>query len=92
MAQRLDPQIALGEVIRSRREELDKTQEAIALAADTDQARISRVEAGDNPSYGLAVRIAHALGWTLAELVRRVEALERGRPTGDDHSGPPSSG
>jgi transcriptional regulator with XRE-family HTH domain len=92
MAQRADPQIALGEVIRSRREELDKTQEAIALAADTDQARISRVEAGDNPSYGLAGRIAHALGWTLAELVGRVEALERERPNRDDHSGPPSSG
>jgi predicted transcriptional regulator len=76
MAQRSDPQIAHGEVIRSRREELDMTQEAIALAAETDQARISRVESGDNPSYGLVRRIARALGWTLAELVLRVEGRE----------------
>jgi transcriptional regulator with XRE-family HTH domain len=85
MAQRHDPQFALGEVIRSRREEFEKTQEAIALAADTDQARISRVEEGANPSYGLAGRIARALGWTHAELVHRVEALENGRQApGDD--------
>lgn len=76
MAQRPSPQFALGEVIRTRREELDETQEAIALAADTDQARISRIESGENPSYGLAGRIARALGWTHAELVRRVEARE----------------
>jgi len=85
VAQRPDPQIALGEVIRSRRKELDKTQEAIALAADTDQARISRVEGGENPSYGLARRIARALGWTLPELAQRAEALENDQPTpGDD--------
>jgi transcriptional regulator with XRE-family HTH domain len=84
MAQRPDPQIALGEVIRSRRKELDKTQEAIALAADTDQARISRVEGGENPSYGLANRIARALGWTLPELARRAETLENGQPKPDD--------
>ncbi len=85
MAQRPDPQIALGEVIRSRRKELDKTQEAIALAADTDQARISRVEGGENPSYGLASRIARALGWTLPELAQRAEALENDQPNpGDD--------
>jgi transcriptional regulator with XRE-family HTH domain len=80
VAQRPDPQIALGEVIRSRRKELDKTQEAIALAADTDQARISRVEGGENPSYGLARRIARALGWTLPELAQRAEALENDQP------------
>jgi predicted transcriptional regulator len=76
MAQRLDPQLALGQVIRARREELDRTQESIALAADTDQARISRIEEGANPSYALAGRIARALGWSHAELVQRVEARE----------------
>lgn len=76
MAQRPDPQFALGEVIRSRREELGMTQEEVALAADTDQARISRIENGENPSYGLARRIALALGWTLPELARRAEARE----------------
>jgi transcriptional regulator with XRE-family HTH domain len=80
MARRHDPQFALGEVIRSRREELEKTQEDIALAADTDQARISRIEKGANPGYGLAGRIARALGWSHSELVRRVEALENEEP------------
>ena len=88
MAQRPDPQIALGEVIRSRRKELDKTQEAIALAADTDQARISRVEGGENPSYGLARRIARALGWTLPELAQRAEALENDQPKPADDGQP----
>ena len=76
MAQRLDPQPALGAVMRTRREELDKTQEEVALAAGTDQARISRVEKGENPSYGLAKRIARALGWSFSELVKREEDLE----------------
>lgn len=91
MPQRPDPQIVLGEVIRDRRVELDKSQEQIGLAADSSQARLSRIEAGENPSYGLAGRIARALGWTHAELVRRVEALENdrrkaaddGQPSGD---------
>ncbi len=76
MAQRLDPQPALGEVIRKRRIELGQTQEVVALAADTDQARVSRVEDGDNPSFGLARRIAAALGWSLAELAQRIEEHE----------------
>ena len=76
MAQRPDPQIALGAVIRARREELEKTQEQIALASETDQARVSRVERGENPSYGLAKRIALALGWSLPELAQRAEDLE----------------
>jgi transcriptional regulator with XRE-family HTH domain len=88
MPQRPDPQIALGEVIRGRREELDKSQEQIGLAADSSQAQISRIEAGENPSYGLAGRIARALGWTYAELVHRVEALESARQTPADDGRP----
>jgi transcriptional regulator with XRE-family HTH domain len=76
MPQRPDPQIALGEVIRERREALELSQEGVALAADTTQGRISEIESGDNPSYGLAGRIAWALGWSHAELVERVEARE----------------
>lgn len=76
MPQRPDPQIALGEVIRERREELGMSQEQVGLAADSSQAQLSRIEAGENPSYGLAGRIAHALGWSHAELVQHVEASE----------------
>jgi transcriptional regulator with XRE-family HTH domain len=88
MPQRPDPQIALGEVIRDRRIELDKSQEQIGLAADSSQAQISRIEAGENPSYGLARRVARALGWTLPELAQRAEALENARQTPADDGRP----
>jgi transcriptional regulator with XRE-family HTH domain len=76
MAQRPDPQNALGEVIRERREQTEQSQEQVGLAADSSQAQISRIEKGENPSYGLAGRIARALGWSHPELVQRVEARE----------------
>jgi hypothetical protein len=34
-----EPSSALGDIIRERREELEISQEAVALAAGTDQAR-----------------------------------------------------
>lgn len=77
MPQRPDPQIALGEVICERREELELSQEEVALAAGSSQGRISEIECGDNPSFGLALRIARALGWSPVELMRRVEERER---------------
>lgn len=80
MPQRPDPQIALGEVIRERRIELEMSQEHVGLVAGSSQAQISRIEAGENPSYGLAGRIARALGWSHAELVHRVEAREAAQP------------
>jgi transcriptional regulator with XRE-family HTH domain len=90
MPQRPDPQFALGDVIRDRRVELDKSQEQIGLAADSSQAQISRIEAGENPSYGLAGRIARALGWSHAELVRRVEEREGTQPPTAETGSPPS--
>ena len=79
MAQRPDPQTAYGGLVRDRREELDMSQEEVGLAAGTTQGRISEIEAGDNPSFGLSARIARALGWSHAELVRRLEDRERKR-------------
>ena len=79
MPQRPDPQIALGEVIWERREKLEMSQEEVALAAGSSQGRISEIECGDNPSFGLALRIARALGWSPVELVRRVEERERSK-------------
>jgi transcriptional regulator with XRE-family HTH domain len=84
MPQRPDPQTALGEVISERREELEMSQEEVALAAGTSQGRISEIESGDNPSFGLAMRVARALGWSPVELARRVEQRELGkRPSAD---------
>jgi transcriptional regulator with XRE-family HTH domain len=79
MPQRSDPQPALGEVIRDRREELELSQEEVALAAGTSQGRISDIESGDNPSFGLSGRIAKALGWSHVELVHRVESRKLAR-------------
>jgi len=79
MARRPDPQLAFAEVICERRKELDMSQEEVALAAGSTQGRISEIECGDNPSFGLAMRIARALGWSPVELVRRVEQRELGR-------------
>jgi len=71
-----EPSSALGDIIRERREELEMSQEAVGLAAGTDQARISRIEDGESPRMVLFRRIAKALGWTGAELMRRVEERE----------------
>ena len=77
MARHAEPQVALGRVIASRREELGLKQEQLALAVGTDQARISRIEnAGDNPSYGLVERIAKALELELWELAKQAGELE----------------
>jgi transcriptional regulator with XRE-family HTH domain len=72
-----EPSSALGDIIRERREELEMSQEAVGLAADTDQARISRIEAGESPRVVLFRRIARGLGWTGTELMRRLEDRER---------------
>jgi transcriptional regulator with XRE-family HTH domain len=79
MPRSTDTQRALGEVIFERREELDLSQEDVALAAGSTQGRISQIEAGHNPSFGLARRIARALGWSSVELMRRVEEREARR-------------
>lgn len=79
MPQRPDPQTAYGALVRERREELEMSQEDVGLAAGTTQGRISEIEAGDNPSFGLSARIARALGWSHVELVRRLEDREARR-------------
>jgi transcriptional regulator with XRE-family HTH domain len=77
-------QSALGELIRERREELDMTQEAVGLAAGTDQARISRIESGESPRVALFQGIARALDLSGLELMRLLEEREatqaRARP------------
>ncbi|MCL2769317.1 MAG: helix-turn-helix domain-containing protein [Solirubrobacterales bacterium] len=80
MPRRREPQPALGHVIYGRRKELGLSQETVALAAGTDQARMSRIEtAGDNPSLASFERIADALElepWELLKRVREHQAQE----------------
>lgn len=87
MPRKPEPQRALGNVIRARREALGLSQEEVALAVGTDQARVSRIEnAGDNPSYGMVERIAQALGLELWELAKMALDLDAQEPAVEDAS------
>ena len=81
---RPDAQRALGEIIRERREELEMSQEAVGLAAGTDQARISRIESGESPRVVLLQGIARALGWSGVELMQRLEDRETAPAQAED--------
>ena len=72
-----DFQIALGQAVDARRQELGLTQEQLHLRADLHQRWISNVETGKrNPSYGSLRRLAAALGLSASELLARAEAIE----------------
>ena len=76
----------IGQVIREIREAHKATLEEIALAADTNASNLSRIERGTQGySPETLERIAAALGVTVSELHRRIEAASRG--TGTSGSG-----
>jgi transcriptional regulator with XRE-family HTH domain len=71
------PQTALGLAVKQRREELELTQEQLALRSDLHQRWISNVETGKrNPSYVSLRRLAAGLGVSASELIARAEKLE----------------
>jgi transcriptional regulator with XRE-family HTH domain len=68
---------ALGLAVKARREELQLTQEALALRADLHQRWVSNVETGKrNPSYGSLRRLAAGLDLSASELLQRAEQIE----------------
>jgi transcriptional regulator with XRE-family HTH domain len=70
-------QAALGLAVKARREELELTQEAVALRADLHQRWISNVENGKrNPSYGSLRRLAAGLDLSASELLASAEQIE----------------
>lgn len=70
-------QTALGAAVKARREELELTQEQLALRSELHQRWISNVETGKrNPSYASLRRLAASLDLTTSELIARAEALE----------------
>jgi transcriptional regulator with XRE-family HTH domain len=72
-------QLALGLAVKQRRQELDLTQEQLALRSELHQRWISNVETGKrNPSYGSLRRLAVALDLSTSELLARAEAIEAG--------------
>lgn len=75
-------QVALGEAVKARRQDLGLTQEQLSLRSDLHQRWVSNVETGKrNPSYASLRRLAAALELTTAQLISRAEACEgRAKP------------
>ncbi len=70
--QRQHPALAaLGDTIRKIRIKRGISQEELALLAEVDRSHIGRVERGDNNVAVLTLlRIAHALGVTMKDLMK----------------------
>jgi transcriptional regulator with XRE-family HTH domain len=70
-------QLALGQAVKQRREELGLTQEQLDNNTNLHQRWISNVETGKrNPSYGSLRRLAAGLDLSASELLARAEQIE----------------
>jgi len=66
---------ALGQNLRRRREARELTQEKLAERASLDPTYISGIERGRrNPGIKNVAKLAKALGFTTAELLKGVDA------------------
>ena len=66
---------ALGQNVRARRETRELTQEKLAEKAGLDPTYISGIERGlRNPGIKNVARLARALGFSTAELLKGVDA------------------
>lgn len=66
---------ALGQNVRRRREERELTQEKLAERAGLDPTYISGIERGlRNPGIKNVAKLAKALAFTTAELLKGVDA------------------
>jgi transcriptional regulator with XRE-family HTH domain len=66
---------ALGQNVRRRREARELTQEKLAERAGLDPTYISGIERGlRNPGIKNVAKLAKALGFTTAELLKGVDA------------------
>lgn len=71
---------AFGSAVRASRHELGLAQDEFAVLANVDRSYFGKLERGERqPSLGLMLRIAAALGLPCSELVKRVEAELAGR-------------
>lgn len=70
-------QVALGHAVKTRRQELGRTQEQLANDSDLHQRWISNLETGKrNPSYQSLRRLAAGLELSTSELIARAEQIE----------------
>lgn len=76
MGRRLEPQEALGQVLRELRTERGLTQRQLGQAADINETWVSHIEAGrTNPAWGTVARLASALGVSITEIAQRAERI-----------------
>lgn len=74
MAPEADILKRLGALVRERREALDLTQEALAAKAGMNRSYIGDIERGSrNIALTNLVKLAAALDFRLADLIRRLE-------------------
>lgn len=67
---------AFGLIIRRARRDLGLSQEGLAARAGLDRTYVSGLERGRrNPTLTTQVKLAHALGRALSDLVREAEEL-----------------
>lgn len=75
--------VALGQRIKQRRHEVEKSQETLAFEAHVDRTYISAIERGvANPSIETLANICYALNVTLAELFEPLGGVSLA-PTGE---------
>lgn len=78
MPRRDDPQIGLGQAIRTLRREKKLSQEALGHKAEIHPTWISHIESGRiNPTWGNVRRIAGGLEVPLEKLAALAEDFER---------------
>jgi transcriptional regulator with XRE-family HTH domain len=71
MAARSPQHLALGEAIRNRRDELERSQEDVSLEAGVDRAHYSGIERGEtDPKLSTLLSVASALDIPLWVLER----------------------
>lgn len=68
----------IGQALKRRREARGDTLEEVAYRADTDASNLSRIERGmQQPSVLLLQNLARALGTSVSEIYRELEAGSR---------------
>jgi transcriptional regulator with XRE-family HTH domain len=71
----LPPDTALAAALRRLREDHGMAQEALAFRSGISTGAIARIELGQaSPAWTTVLRIADAMGVSLAELAKAVEA------------------
>lgn len=72
----MEPAEAFGRALRQRRREVGFSQEKLALSAGTERVYVSWLESGKRqPTFGVIVKLAGALGCSAADIVADAEML-----------------